>query len=204
MGSGSRFLRLVTAAVGGFSIVALAAYADAIQSWRAPDGSLYFGDRPPAGSTLVTTYPDSPRESAIDTSSAASDLSREAAEGREIMRRRDAERMAERQRELEQDQRQQAAYVEPAYWEQPYWIVGTSVPCTVGVDCVDHIHDHRDRVDHHRRDDHAHGPHSWQRPGNPGSQTRTGGAVMQPAPAPPVRVAPPARIGGGGVSSFRR
>jgi hypothetical protein len=195
-------MRLVTVALGGLSLLALTAYADAIQSWRTPSGSLYFGDHPPAGSTLITTYADSPRESEIDTSSTASDLSREAAEGREIMRRRDEQRMAERQRELEEDQRQQAAYVEPAYWDQPYWIAGTSIPCTVGVDCVDHIHDHhhRDHVDHHHRNDHARGPHSWQRPGNPGWQTRTGGAVMQPAPAP---VAPPARMGGG-VSSFRR
>jgi hypothetical protein len=196
-------MRLVKVVAGCFSLLALTAYADAIQSWRTPSGTLYFGDRPPAGSTLITTYADSPRESSIDTPSTVSDLSREAAEGRAIMRRRDEERMAERQREFEEDQREQAAYVEPAYWEQPYWIVGTSVPCTAGVDCVDHIHDHRDHIDHHHHDDHARGPHSWPRPGNPGAQTRTGGAVMQPAPAPPVRVAPPARMGGG-VSSFRR
>ena len=197
-------------ALGSVSLLALTAYADAIQSWRTPNGSLYFGDHPPPGSTLLTTYADSPRESAIDTPSAAADLAREAAQGREIIRRRDEQRMAERQRELEEEERQQAAYLEPGYgYYEPYWIVGTSVPCTVGVDCIDHGHHHGDRGDHHHS--HIHDPGFLQRAQGkhgPPPQARVGGGAMRPAPAPPVvRVAPaPAapRLGGGPVTPFRR
>jgi hypothetical protein len=196
---GSRFVRLVKIALGAVSLLSLTAYADGIQSWRTPNGSLYFGDRPPAGSTLLTTYADTPRESAVETpSTTSSNLAREAAEGREIMRRREEQRNADRQRELEEDARQQAAYVEPAYYD-PYWIVGTSVPCTIGVDC-EHVRRDGDHVDHH----HHHASGSWMdayRGGPSPPPVPSGGGFMRPAPAP----APPVRIGaGGGVSSFRR
>jgi hypothetical protein len=41
----------------GVALLALVgtAHAESIQQWQTPTGSLYFGDRPPAGSTLVGT-----------------------------------------------------------------------------------------------------------------------------------------------------
>jgi hypothetical protein len=41
--------KVVLAAV--FAFVAVTANAQVIQKWKTPDGSLYFGDKPPAGST---------------------------------------------------------------------------------------------------------------------------------------------------------
>src|SRR5690348_3005838 len=103
MTRGPRFATALKAVVAASAFFAIAAHADAIQSWRAPSGSLYSGDHPPAGSTLLTTYAESPRDSAVDTPAGSTALSREAAEGRDIIRRREEERIAERQREQQRD-----------------------------------------------------------------------------------------------------
>jgi hypothetical protein len=142
---GSPFAKLLKVALIVCSFGALTADADAIQKWRTPSGALYFGDRPPAGSTLVETFADSPRASSLEPSVTAADLSREAAEGRDIIRRREEERVAERQREAERERaEEQEASVEPVYGS-PGWFVETSPPCVFG-DCFDRF-DRYDRYD---------------------------------------------------------
>jgi hypothetical protein len=39
------------------------AAAQSIEKWKTPDGKLYFGDRPPAGSTKVDEYKECARPS---------------------------------------------------------------------------------------------------------------------------------------------
>ena len=89
----------VIACVFAFATVAA---AEAIPKWRTPDGRLHFGDRPPAGSVLVETIEfteaEAPAAEAAPEPAADDDLARAAAEGREIMRRRAAERAADRSR----------------------------------------------------------------------------------------------------------
>ena len=89
----------VIACVLAFATVAA---AEAIPKWRTPDGRLHFGDRPPAGSVLVETIEfteaEAPAAEAAPEPAADDDLARAAAEGREIMRRRAAERAADRSR----------------------------------------------------------------------------------------------------------
>jgi hypothetical protein len=89
--------QLMTSATIGLMAIAAVAAADAIQKWRTPDGSFYFGDRPPRGSTLLDTYPDTPAPPASVGPSDVASLSQAAADGRDIIRRREAERAAEEQ-----------------------------------------------------------------------------------------------------------
>src|SRR5262249_25003224 len=84
--------QLVISATIGLIAIAGVAAADAIQKWRTPDGSFYFGDRPPTGSTLLATYPDTPASPASVGSSNGASLSQAAADGRDIIRGREAER----------------------------------------------------------------------------------------------------------------
>src|SRR5882672_8784408 len=144
------------------SLIGAAAYADAIQKWRTPDGELYFGDRPPAGSTLLETLADSP---VVAPASGPTELERAAAEGREIIRRREEARADERRQEVERDAwaDQVEASVEPQY-ESPIWIVETRPPCAPGERCFD---DHP-RRHHHHHDGDGHsgpwGPSGWKPP----------------------------------------
>jgi hypothetical protein len=85
----------------GCFALAASARADAIQKWRTPGGSLYFGDRPPLGSTLLDTIADGEAAATPAPTTVESDLSRAAADGREIMRRRAAERAEERRLDAE-------------------------------------------------------------------------------------------------------
>src|SRR5205809_7014410 len=89
--------RLVASVTLGFIAVAAVAEADAIQKWRTPGGSLYFDDRPPSGSTLLDTYPDTPALPAPVVSSDLAALPQSAADGPAIIRRPAAVREAERQ-----------------------------------------------------------------------------------------------------------
>jgi hypothetical protein len=115
---------------------------DAIQKWRTPDGSLYFGDRPPTGSTLIDTYPDTPAPPATVVSSDQGALSQAAADGRDIIRRREASREAERQADAAREARMaeiDATQVD-AYNSAPFWFgTGEVFPCRFGAPC-DHHH----------------------------------------------------------------
>jgi hypothetical protein len=90
-------------AVAILAIASLAA-ADPIGKWRQPDGSLYLGNHPPAGSVLLETLEIGAPVAETDESVIASaDLQSAAADGREIMRRRAIEREAVRARDLEKE-----------------------------------------------------------------------------------------------------
>ncbi len=134
--------RLVASVTFGLLAVAAAALGDAIQKWRTPDGSLYFGDRPPTGSTLLETYPDTPAPPAAVVSSDLAALSQAAADGREIIRRREASREAERQADAARQARMaeiEANQID-AYDSAPFWFITSEVsPCRFGAPCG---HDH--------------------------------------------------------------
>jgi hypothetical protein len=136
----------------GLLAVAAAALGDAIQKWRTPDGSLYFGDRPPTGSTLLETYPDTPASPATVVSSDLAALSQAAADGRDIIRRREASREAERQAEAARDTRMaeiEASQIDQ-YGSAPFWfITGGVSPCRFGEPCG-----HDDFGFHHRKAPH--------------------------------------------------
>ncbi|MBI2963094.1 MAG: hypothetical protein HYY35_05015 [Deltaproteobacteria bacterium] len=171
-------------------IVALswaAAGADAIQRWKTPEGGLYFGDHPPAGSTLVQTIADTPSAAAPADAGVPSDLQRAAAEGRDIIRRREAERAAERQREAERAARLEELAAEQAAAETslPFLIVDTFPPCRPGDRCFD---------PRRRRHESA---GSWGRAPRP-----PGGAWSAVVQAPAVR--PPLSRGGVLFGSSRR
>jgi hypothetical protein len=130
--------RLVARAILGVVAIAAAALGDAIQKWQTPDGSLYFGDRPPKGSTLVETYADTPALPATAVSSDSDALSQAAADGREIIRQREAAREAERQADAARELR--LAEIEASqidgYDSAPFWfITGGVVPCRFGDPC---------------------------------------------------------------------
>jgi hypothetical protein len=120
----------------GLVAVAAAAMGDAIQKWQTPDGSLYFGDRPPKGSTLVETYADTPAlPTTVGTGGLA--LSQAAADGRDIIRRREAERNAERQADTARELG--LAEIEASqiggYYSVPFWFTGGIAPCRFGEPC---------------------------------------------------------------------
>ena len=126
-------LLLATTAIPAF------AGTDVFQKWRTPQGTLYIGDRPPAGSVLLervelTASEGSAVASAADSTSVISDA---AAHGREIMRLRAAEREAARNRELERALR------------EPVVPVVDPVPPVVFVGGGGHHH-HRRHGGHHR------------------------------------------------------
>jgi hypothetical protein len=92
--------------------LATATRADGIQEWQTPDGILYFGTKPPPGSTLVKTVDfDETGEPAGEEPATAIDdaVARAAADGREIIRRRAAERQDEKRRQHERLERELAA-----------------------------------------------------------------------------------------------
>jgi hypothetical protein len=165
--------------------------ADAIQKWRTPSGSFYFGDHPPAGSTLVDTYADTPPAPSapadIVPSSADPGLSAAAAEGREIIRQRQEQRAEEQRADQEREAREaEAAAAAPIYTDDPTWWIATGVaPCRVGENCVRPPHD-----GHH----HHHHDGTGRPPGG-----NSGLAVV----TPPLRPPPPAPPQSSG-SSFGR
>ena len=169
--------------------------ADGIQKWRIPGGGLYFGDHPPAGSTLVDTYADTPAaEPAVPVSasepppsaapSAETDLSKAAAEGREIIRRREEARAEQRRTDQEREAREaEAAAAAPVYDSgYPWYIVTTNVaPCRVGEPCF--------RDPRNRPPPPANGP--------------TVSPPLRPAPMPPPRTSGGSVGSGGGRRAVR-
>jgi len=130
--------RLVASVTLAVVACAAAALGDAIQKWQTPDGALYFGDRPPKGSTLVETYADTPVPPATAVSSDQAALSQAAADGRDIIRRREAVREAERQADAARELRMaqiEASQID-GYDSAPFWfITGGFVPCRFGEPC---------------------------------------------------------------------
>jgi hypothetical protein len=162
--------------------------ADGIQKWRTPAGSLYFGDHPPTGSTLVETYADSPSSpsQAPVAPSEQAELSKAAAEGRDIIRRREEARAEQRRADQEREAREAeaAAAAAPLYDSgYPWYIATTNVaPCRVGERCFrDPKHDHGHRG-----------------PVTPAPGT---GSWVAPTGSPPYRAAPMPRPSGGSVTS---
>ncbi len=159
--------------------------ADGIQKWRTPGGLLYFGDHPPAGSTLVETYADSPPapSQAPVAPSDQAELSKAAAVGRDIIRRREEaraeQRRADQEREAREAEAAAAAAAAPVYDSgYPWYIATTNVaPCRAGERCRDPNHNHG----HHHRHPVApsSGTGSWGGP--------TGFPPYRPAPAPAAR-----------------
>jgi hypothetical protein len=144
--------RLVASVTLGLIAVAAVAVADAIQKWRTPDGSLYFGDQPPGGSTLLDTYPDTPALPAKVVPSDVAALSQAAADGRDIIRRREAAREVERQTDAAREA--QMAEIEASQVDAdtsaPFWFTtGTVSPCRFGRPCGhDHFRFPRKQVPH--------------------------------------------------------
>jgi hypothetical protein len=176
--------------------LASAAGADAIQKWRTPSGGIYFGDRPPSGSTLVETYADTapaaaPAPPAVAPASADAGLSEAAAQGREIIRQREERRAEERRADQEREARQAAAAAAaPVYTDDPTWWIATGVaPCRAGENCVRPPHDGHHR---HDRDGKGRSP-GWD----------SGFAVVSPPLRPPPPPAPPQSSGGGRSRRFR-
>ena len=130
--------RFVACVTFGLLAVAAVALGDAIQKWQTPDGSLYFGDRPPTGSTLLETYPDTPAPPATVVASDPAALSQAAADGRDIIRRREASREAERQADAARETRMaeiEASQIDE-YDSAPFWfITGGVSPCRFGEPC---------------------------------------------------------------------
>lgn len=178
--------------------------ADGIQKWRTPGGSLYFGDHPPAGSTLVDTYADTPAAEApvpVSASPAAasapvteSELSKAAAEGRDIIRRREEARAEQRRADQEREAREAeaaaaAAAADPLYGTGYPWYIATTnlAPCRTGERCV-------------RDPQHKHGRPVAPPPTN-GNWGPTGSPPYRPAPAP--RASGGSFAGGGGRRAIR-
>jgi hypothetical protein len=81
-----------------FVAVASVANADVIRKWQTPQGTLHLGDNPPPGSVLLETIEFADSAPAAEPPVETDALARAAAEGREIIRRRAAERQVERDR----------------------------------------------------------------------------------------------------------
>ena len=185
--------RFIVGRLGALAAVLLvsAASADAIQKWRTPDGVLYFGDRPPAGSTLLETIADSAVPTLVPRAETGTELARAAEEGRDIIRRREAARVeemkldAERQAYLDELE----ASARPPMYETP-WLIGSTAPCLPGELCFDD--GDRRRRQHRRHDDglrrigrgQTHRDGSWRWPGRSGPPLR------------PLRQAPQRELGG--------
>jgi len=163
-----------------------AASADAIQKWRTPDGELYFGDRPPAGSTLLETVPDTPV--AASAPGGPTELERAAAEGRDIIRRREEARAEDLKRQAERDLwvDQMEASVEPDYYDSPLWFIETQPPCRPGEHCFD-------------GDRHRHGHHRWSPPPPRSRIEQQWSRMNRPAP-----IQPRARDGGSAKTPYVR
>jgi hypothetical protein len=148
-----RFVAIMTLGVVSFGAVAL---ADAIQKWQTPDGSLYFGDRPPQGSTLVETYADTPALPATVVSPDPASLSQAAADGRDIIRRREAAREGERLADAARQLR--IAEIEASqiagYDSAPFWFITGGTLCGFGEPCGLDLRFPRRHVPHEMR---AHG-----------------------------------------------
>jgi len=182
---------LLTLGLVACSAVAL---AEPIQKWRTPDGSLFFGDHPPPGSTLVATYPDTASPPITVIPGEVASLAQAAADGRDIIRRREEERAADRRADQERDARQAELEAQAAYDDgAPFWFITSTVsPCRFGDSC---FHPHRG---HHRRfHDADRGPFNhtggYYTPGVPSNGFR-------PSPPPPRRMVmqapePPSRRG---------
>lgn len=187
-------MRACLVPVAALLALASVAGADGIQKWRTPSGSLYFGDRPPAGSTLVETYADTPPapQTAPVAPSEDSSLSKAAADGREIIRRREEARAEQRRADQEREAREaEAAAAVPVYDSSYPWYIATTdvAPCRVGDNCVRPPHDGHH---HHKRDGVGHPPG-----GN------SGVAVVAPPLRPPPPPAAP-QSSGGSVGRSRR
>jgi hypothetical protein len=129
--------------------LAAVAFADAIQKWRTPSGSLYFGDHPPPGSTLLETYAETPTSSPVTVipGTETASFSQAAADGREIIRRREEERAAERRADAERDARNAEIEARQQSYDEPFWFITSTVlpPCRAGERCFErhrHHHDH--------------------------------------------------------------
>ena len=140
--------RLAVALTVGLIVCSALVYAEAIQKWRTPGGSLYFGDHPPPGATLLATYPETASApiTMIPTDEIAK-LSQSAADGRDIIRRREEERAADRRVEEEREARQTELAARASYDDaQPFWFITSTVtPCRIGDSCF-----HHRPGDHHR------------------------------------------------------
>jgi hypothetical protein len=180
---------IVPVAAALFGLAEMAG-ANGIQKWRTPSGSLYFGDHPPAGSTLVDTYADSPapKDDAPVAPSDDASLSKAAADGRDIIRRREEARAEQRRADQEREAREAeaAAAAVPAYDNGFPWFIATTnvAPCRVGEHCV--------------KDPQGHGSHHHKRPAPPPTNADNWG---MPTTSPPLRPPPMPRSGGGSFVS---
>jgi hypothetical protein len=185
--------RLAVALTVGLIACSAWVSAEAIQKWRIPDGSLYFGDHPPPGATLLATYPETASApiTVIPTDEIAK-LSQAAADGRDIIRRREEERAADRRVEEEREARQAELEARASYDDgQPFWFITSTVtPCRIGDSCF-----HHRSGDHHRH----HGSFQGRFGQAGGPFARDGHStnfVHEPAPFPRrfvMQSAPPSR-----------
>jgi len=170
--------RLALAAIIGFLGWTALASGEAIQKWRTPAGSLFFGDHPPPGSTLLATYPDTASPPITVIPGEMASFSQAAADGREIIRRREEERAAEHRADAEREASQAAVEARTNYDAfEPFWFISSTVsPCRFGDSCFDH-----DRGHHH----HQHFPGNDRESFNRRNQSLTPAPIFRPQPAPP-------------------